>query len=394
MRAGGEDDRIVGAGWCRRWVRRWWWTHHRRRRAQARHGRRSRGVAAPARDQWGQARTHRVDPGGVTASVSVRCRFVDGQILHRERHHGPRGPRAGPQAPGHVHRRHRRGRAPPPALGDRRQLGRRGDQRLRRRIEVTLHKDGEVGHRRPTTAAASRSTCTRKYKKPALEVILTTLHAGGKFEAGQLLSTRAACTASARRWSTRCPSKLIAQRPARRRRAGSRRSRAARRRRKLKKVGAGARHRHDDQLHARRRDLRRARSFDAEAIRERLEAEGYLHSGLKIVFHDESDASTRGHVPPRGRHRRRTSRRSSPRARQAAARRRGRSRSSASSEDGAADLELALAWTEATDEHVRSLRQRHPDARRRHARERASSAGIVKAVRNYIDDPQPGAPRA
>ena len=39
-------------------------------------------------------------------------------------------------------------------------------------------------HRRATTAAASRSTCTPKYKKPALELILTTLHAGGKFEAG------------------------------------------------------------------------------------------------------------------------------------------------------------------------------------------------------------------
>ena len=38
---------------------------------------------------------------------------------------------------------------PPPALGDRRQLGRRGDQRLRRpRVEVTLHKDGKTRHRR------------------------------------------------------------------------------------------------------------------------------------------------------------------------------------------------------------------------------------------------------
>ena len=33
-----------------------------------------------------------------------------------------------------------------------------------------------------TTAAASRSTCMPKFKKPALEMILTTLHAGGKFE--------------------------------------------------------------------------------------------------------------------------------------------------------------------------------------------------------------------
>ena len=35
--------------------------------------------------------------------------------------------------PAHVHRRHRRRRLPPPAVGDRRQLGRRGDQRPRHR---------------------------------------------------------------------------------------------------------------------------------------------------------------------------------------------------------------------------------------------------------------------
>ena len=53
------------------------------------------------------------------------------QELHRSGHPGPRGPGARAQAPRHVHRRDRRDRVPPPVVGDRRQLRRRGDQRLR-----------------------------------------------------------------------------------------------------------------------------------------------------------------------------------------------------------------------------------------------------------------------
>ena len=40
--------------------------------------------------------------------------------------------------------------------------------------------------------------------RPALEVVFTVLHAGGKFGGGAIRSP-AACTASARASSTRCP---------------------------------------------------------------------------------------------------------------------------------------------------------------------------------------------
>ena len=70
-----------------------------------------------------------------------------------------------------------------PALGDRRQLRRRGHERPRR-----PHR-----RRRCTRTARRRRSADNgrgipvdrhaQYKKPALELILTTLHAGGKFEA-------------------------------------------------------------------------------------------------------------------------------------------------------------------------------------------------------------------
>ena len=71
-----------------------------------------------------------------------------------------------------------------------------------RRISVTIGKDGrsvtveDDGRGIPTDFVA-------KYKKNALELILCTLHAGGKFEHGNYLHW-AASTGSARRWSTRC----------------------------------------------------------------------------------------------------------------------------------------------------------------------------------------------
>src|ERR1700687_957136 len=54
------------------------------------------------------------------------------------------------------------------------------------RIEVTLHKDGKT----VTLTDAGRGIpvdVMPKYKKPALEVILTTLHSGGKFEQGNYI---------------------------------------------------------------------------------------------------------------------------------------------------------------------------------------------------------------
>ena len=101
--------------------------------------------------------------------------------IHRQLDHRPGGARGGPQAARHVHRLHLRARAAPPGVGGRRQLRRRGARRARATgSRSTLLADGGVrvidnGRGMPVDMHPTQ-------KKPTVEVILTVLHAGGKFD--------------------------------------------------------------------------------------------------------------------------------------------------------------------------------------------------------------------
>ena len=143
--------------------------------------------------------TPRHDTGQGPAAVQG-CGWLG---LQRRQHPGPRGPRGRPAPARHVHRLDRRPRPPPPRLGGRRQLDRRGDGRPRdddRRHD----QGGRHGRSSSTTAAACPSASTRRARTRSRSSTPSSTPAASSAAA----ATRcpAASTASASASSTPCPS--------------------------------------------------------------------------------------------------------------------------------------------------------------------------------------------
>src|SRR5262245_60471653 len=242
------------------------------------------------------------------------------------------------------------------------------------RITVTLHADGASA----TVADNGRGIPVDRhaqYKKPALELILTTLHAGGKFEAknyyhsgglhgvGASVVTALSETLIAR---VRRDGGEWEQRFARGKAAGP-----------LKKLGAGRGSgttiffRPDPKIFP---DVR----FDAKRIAELLEAKAYLHGGLTVEFVDERagtkavyryDDGLRAYLAKIVAEKDQT-----PLA--------GEVFAIAKEQDGL-HLDCALAWTEATEERVFSYVNSIPTTSGG-AHENGLRAGLAKAVRNYL----------
>src|SRR5689334_4892872 len=213
------------------------------------------------------------------------------------------------------------------------------------RITVTLHKDGDS----VTVADNGRGIPVDRhvqYKKPALELILTTLHAGGKFEAknyyhsGGLHGVGASVV-------TALSEKLVA----RVRRDGAEWEQTFSRGKAtagLRKIGAARgtgttiTFRPDPQIFP-------DAHFDPRLVAERLEAKAYLHGGLTVDFHDERAGTRATYHYEDGLKaflaRVVAERQETPLA--------GELFTVHKQQDGL-QLDCALAWTEATSEHVAS----------------------------------------
>jgi DNA gyrase subunit B/topoisomerase-4 subunit B len=244
------------------------------------------------------------------------------------------------------------------------------------RIEVTLHKDGKS----VTVDDDGRGIpvdIKKDHKKSALELVLTTLHAGGKFGASQYefsggLHGVGSSVVNA------LSEEMIAQvkRDSTRWEQTYERGKVTS---KLKKVGpargTGTRifFRPDPEIFGKQ-------SFSAETIRFRLDAKAFLHKGLTIVFTDEAAGTTEtfehaggiadflGKVV--------TDRGKSPTAPQVFYFERA-------GEKGFR-MEAALQWTESHEETIRSYVNGIPTTQGG-THEQGFRAAIVKAVRAFIE---------
>lgn len=243
------------------------------------------------------------------------------------------------------------------------------------RIEVVLHKDGssitvrDWGRGMPVDKHP-------KFKKSALEIILCTLHAGGKFSdknyarSGGLhgvgssvvnaLSTELVATVHRdgyewqQTYKRGVPQGAVEQvRP-------------------FRGTGTTIFFRPDAKIFSRTH-------FSPETIKQHLEDISFIHAGLKIVFTDEAKKETVEFSAPEG-------------IKAYLAKIVAESKKKpvndvplfVSKDEGGVKVEVVFQWTEAPDETVRS----YVNGIRTHAggtHESGFRAGVAKAVRNYID---------
>ncbi|MFN7917745.1 MAG: DNA topoisomerase IV subunit B [Vicinamibacterales bacterium] len=241
-------------------------------------------------------------------------------------------------------------------------------------IRVTLHEDGSS----ITVEDDGRGIPVDKHpttKKSALEVIFTVLHAGGKFEQGNY-KTAGGLHGVGASVVNALSKELVAQV----KRDGAlweMRFRQGKPDGPLRKVGAARGTGTIVYFHPDAAIFPKI-EFDADTIRERLEIASYIHKGLKVTFEDETKKTKEVFEHAEGLVaflRKVVTARGQKPVHEAAF--------TIAKEDGMR-LDLAMQWTEATDEHIRSYVNGIPTGSGG-THENGLRAGIGKAVRNFID---------
>jgi DNA gyrase subunit B/topoisomerase-4 subunit B len=248
-------------------------------------------------------------------------------------------------------------------------------------IAVMLHEDGSS----ITIQDDGRGIPVDKHpqtKTSALEVIFTTLHAGGKFE-GQNYKTAGGLHGVGASVVNALSRELVATV----RRDGAtweQRFKVGTPQGPVKKIGP-ARGTGTTVFFRPDPTIFPKTQFDAATIRERLEVASYLHKGLKIVFENEA---AEGEQPARevfqheegiGDYLRKilVERKANPVHESPFALTREH-------EETGLKLDVVLRWTESTEEHIRSYVNGIPTASGG-THENGLRSGIGKAIRNFID---------
>jgi DNA gyrase subunit B/topoisomerase-4 subunit B len=245
-------------------------------------------------------------------------------------------------------------------------------------IQVTLHED----HSSVTVSDDGRGIPVDKHpkvKKSALEVILTTLHAGGKFE-GQNYKTAGGLHGVGASVVNALSSHLVAtvKRDGHVYQMEFKQGKAVT---KLRTLGKGRGSGTTITFHPDPKIFPKTK-FQPEILRERLETTSYLHQGLRISFHDEATDEKVVFQQNEGLTaylKKILAERKSKPAHETpfVLKREGDGRDSTR-------LEVVLQWTDSTDEHVRSYVNGIPTGSGG-SHENGFRSGLSKALRNYID---------
>ena len=244
-------------------------------------------------------------------------------------------------------------------------------------IFVALHEDGSS----ITIADDGRGIPVDKHpktKKSALEVIFSTLHAGGKFEAGNY-KTAGGLHGVGASVVNALSKELIATV----RRDGAQwemRFKQGQTVGGLKKVGP-ARGTGTTVFFRPDSTVFPKVEFDPEVIVQRIEVSSYLHKGIRIVFEDEGSKQKQTFQHTEGLAdylKKILGERSAVPVHDAPF------TISKESDESGLRLDLALQWTQSTDEHVRSYVNGIPTGSGG-THENGFRAGLGKAVRNFIE---------